>query len=666
MHVFFLSWNTFLQLHTNSQEQLKDLLVNNASNNSASGADDDCDPDTTKVIAFYNAAMDEKRIEEMGIGPLDDLLALCDKAAAEKEALNEKGVASCLGELLSDYGISSFFSIGASPDNKKSDMTICQIAQGGIGMPDKNYYFDEDKEDKRTSYKKHIAKMLSLLDDPVQLATTKTESDSNDKGADGSDDVEGKDVVEINASYTTIAEQIYNLEEKLAKAHMTKTENRDPETTYNKMSVDELTKTICEDKFNFTSYFTSATKKTIDALGDVNVRNKDALRCAANLISASDKDLLRHYLRWRSIRSCAKYLPEVFVSEDFNFNERILAGTSEIKPRWKRAMAFTESALGEALGKMYCAKYFDESSKTKALFIVESVRQALEERLKEVDWIKSESTREEALKKMSQFNVKIGYPDKWIDYATLDIQEKDPFLTMVFKSRKFDHIREVKEMNAPTDKDKWFMTPQTVNAYYHPNLNEIVFPAAILQAPFFDPDADDAINFGSMGAVVGHEMTHGFDDKGRKFNFEGNMLDWWTKDDGEEYEKRVQVMVDQANKIVIHGQNVQGKLTCGENIADLGGLRLALRALKGHLGDGADVIIDGFTPTQRFFLGWAFCWRQNITKERALQLLTIDPHGPNPSRCNGPLSNMEEFHEAFDVPENSIMFIAKGQRVDIW
>jgi len=271
---------------------------------------------------------------------------------------------------------------------------------------------------------------------------------------------------------------------------------------------------------------------------------------------------------------------KAFVMEDFDFNERVLSGTEEIKPRWKRAMTFTESALGEALGQIYCSKYFDESCKEKALAVVESVRQALEERLKEVDWMKSDSTRAEALKKMSRFNVKIWYPDEWIDYSSYVIEENEPFLSMVLKSRHFDLMREVKEMNAPTDKKKWFMTPQTINAYYHPSLNEIVFPAAILQAPMFDPNADVAVNFGAIGAVVGHEMTHGFDDKGRKFNWEGNMEMWWTEEDAEEYEKRVEVMVEQANAIEIHGQNLKGKLTCGENIADLGGLRLALMALK--------------------------------------------------------------------------------------
>jgi len=329
-------------------------------------------------------------------------------------------------------------------------------------------------------------------------------------------------------------------------------------------------------------------------------------------------------------------------------------------------MSWTENALGEGLGKLYCAKYFDESSKQHALDIVEQVRQALEDRLKEVDWIKAESTREQALKKMEKFRVKIGYPDEWIDYEPLKFGDDDSFLDMVLKAREFAASIENKEMNAPTDRKKWFMFPQQVNAYYHPNLNEIVFPAAILQHPFFDKDADPATNFGAMGAVVGHEMTHGFDDKGRKFNYLGVLNDWWTESDSKEYEKRVQVMVEQANNFDVHGQKVKGSLTSGENIADLGGLRLALRALKATSGFDDSVKIDGFTPTQRFFLSWAQVWRQNITKERSLQLLTIDPHGPNSMRCNGVVSNMPEFHAAFDVQEADKMFRPEATRVNIW
>jgi predicted metalloendopeptidase len=248
----------------------------------------------------------------------------------------------------------------------------------------------------------------------------------------------------------------------------------------------------------------------------------------------------------------------------------------------------------------------------------------------------------------------------------LKIDESDDFLTMVFKAKAFEHAREVKEMNHPTDRDKWFMTPQTVNAYYHPSLNEIVFPAAILQPPFFNSDADDAVNYGAMGAVVGHEMTHGFDDKGRKFDSEGNMHDWWSEDDAKEYEKRVDVMVSQANSFKVYDQAVQGKLTCGENIADSGGVLLALRALKNSKDYNLLKSIDGFTPVQRFFLSWAQAWRQNITKERSLQLLTLDPHGPNEMRCNLPLSNITEFHKAFEVPEGSPMWKPVESRVDIW
>jgi len=638
------SWNTFLHLHNLSQERLKGLLEGLGSEGNGNGNDQ-------KVAAYYAAAMDEAKIEADGIAiPMKSLFDKCETAREAASSGNKIVLASALGEILCKFGVSAFFSVGAGPDNKNSDQSICQIAQGGLGLPDKDYYFDEDKEEKRTQYKKHLAKMLTLLDNP--------------KAGEG----EGVEALEPTEEAITNAEKIYNLELQLATAHMTKTENRDPEETYNKVSMEDLTSKICKDKFDFGSFFLAATGKSSLELGDVNIRNLVALECAAEAISSVEPEVLHQYLLWRSVRSFAQYMPNAFVMENFDFNERILTGTDEIKPRWKRAMAFTESALGEALGQIYCEKYFDDSCKAKALSIVENVRSALEERLKEVDWMKSDSTRDEALKKMSRFNVKIGYPDKWIDYSTFVIESAsdEPFLSMVIKSRQFDHNLEVKEMNAPTDKDKWFMTPQTINAYYHPSLNEIVFPAAILQAPFFDPDADDAINYGAMGAVVGHEMTHGFDDKGRKFNFSGNMVDWWTKDDADEYEKRVEVMVEQANAYEVHGQNVQGKLTCGENIADLGGLRLSLRALMSQKGFDKKSSIHGFTPVQRFFLGWANCWRQNVTQERALQLLTLDPHGPNPMRCNGPLSNMAEFHEAFDVPVGSPMYKEKNIRVDIW
>jgi putative endopeptidase len=533
-------------------------------------------------------------------------------------------------------GISPFFSVGVSPDAKDSNHSICQIYQGGLGLPDRDYYFDEDKQDKRDAYVKHIATLLKL------------------SNAESDDD-----------NCSTMAKQIFDLETTLANSHMTKTECRDPEATYNKMTVAEITRRT-DNNFDFASYFMGSTNKTTTDLGDVNVRNVDALTCAARVMSTLDVKVLEGYLQWTALSSCAPYLSRAFVDAQFEFFEKTLSGTDEIKPRWKRAMAFTETALGEILGELYCAKYFDEECKTRALAIVDQVRNALEQRLTTVDWMKSDLTRQEALKKMSNFKVKIGYPNKWIDYSALTFVKDEPFLSLVLKSRAFHHGRVVAEMNAPTDRDMWFMTPQTVNAYYHPSLNEIVFPAAILQHPFFDKNADDAVNFGAMGCVVGHEMTHGFDDKGRKFDAQGVLHDWWTADDAAEYEKRVNVMVEQANSFHVHGKAVQGKLTSGENIADLGGLRLALAALRATKDYDETNLIDGFTPVQRFFLSWAQCWRQNIGKERSLQLLTIDPHGPNEMRCNGPLSNLTDFYTAFNIPESSSMFKPAESRVDIW
>lgn len=627
------NWNTFLHLHTLSQERLKDLLQDLK-------IDETSSEDSRKLAAFYKAAMDEDAIETAGIKPMQPLLDACHETA--QAATDKTKLATGLGNLLKKFGISAFFSVGASPDNHDSNHSIAQVAQGGLGLPDRDYYFDDDKQDKREAYKQHIAKMLTLLSDPTCTTTTP---------------IPTEECVEK-------ANQLYKLEEALAKSHMTKTDNRDPEATYNKMTIQDFATNVCKDQFDVDAYLRAATDQK--ELGEINIRNLSALEGMAEILSTIQPELLEDYLRWRSVKACASYMSKAFVMESFDFNERILSGTDEIKPRWKRAMAFTENALGEALGQVYCSKYFDESCKEKALFIVEQVRKALEERLKEVDWMKSDSTREQGLQKMNRFKVKIGYPDEWIDYSPFEIQSGDDFLSMIFASRQFDHMEEVKEMNAPTDKKKWFMTPQTINAYYHPSLNEIVFPAAILQAPMFDPKADMAVNFGAIGAVVGHEMTHGFDDKGRKFNFEGNMVDWWTKEDADEYEKRVEVMVEQANAYQVHGQSLKGKLTCGENIADLGGLRLALRALMAQPDFDMNDKIEGFDPIQRFFLGWANCWRQNITKERSLQLLTLDPHGPNPMRCNGPLSNMDEFHKAFGVNEDSPMYKAKDTRVDIW
>lgn len=627
----YSSWNTFTALRVKSQEQCKELL-DELLKKTDSG--ENLTENERKLANYFRAAMDEETIEADGILSLVPAMELVNQIVA---AHGSAEFPILLGKMPALYGVYPFFKTGPSPDGKNSDHTLCNISQGGLGLPDRDYYFDEDKMEKRAAYKKHIANVLVLFD---------TSMSQDEAGG--------------------IAESIFELESDLAMDHMTRIENRDPHATYNKMSIDELNEKH-GGSFNFAHYLKGSTGKTADELGDINVRNVVALGKAASVVCTMDSKTLNWYLKWNLLSSFAPYLSKAFVEENFDFFERIMHGTQEMKPRWKRAMAFTESALGEALGDLYCARFFDEDCKALANSIVEKVRQALEDRLKEVDWMRADSTREQALKKMARFKVKIGYPNKWIDYSSLEITDADSFFAMERKARAFAHARETKEMNAPTDREKWFMTPQTVNAYYHPSLNEIVFPAAILQHPFFDKNADDSVNYGAMGAVIGHEMTHAFDDKGRKYNFRGVLEDWWTADDAEEYEKRVGVMVDQANAFEVHGKSVQGKLTSGENIADLGGLRLALRALKAQPSYQAANSIDGFTPLQRFFLAWAQNWRQNITKERSLQLLTLDPHGPNTMRCNGPLSNMPEFHEAFNANgSGKAMFKPVEDRVDIW
>lgn len=419
----FLCRNSFLILHTKSQEDLKTLLEELRQKSAT-----ECTEEEAKVAAYFAAAMDEDTIEAAGVEPMRPVLQMIEQIVVAAEQPSSSLMATLLGTMALEYGISVFFDIGVSPDNKNSDHSLLQVSQGGLGLPDRDYYFDEDKDEQRTAYKKTVALMLTLLADPTASEATE--------------------------EMTAGALKIYDLERSLAEKHMTKTENRDPHDTYNKMSIADFISS-CDSKFDFGTYFEAATTKKVADLGDINVRNVEAMKRTAEVMSSVEPATLNLYLRWHAVRSCASYLPKAFVNASFDFYEKALMGTQEIKPRWKRAMAFTENALGEALGKLYCAKYFDEASKEQALKVVEQVRQSLEERLKEVEWMKADSTRAEALKKMARFGVKIGYPDKWTDYSSLKVAADMSFLAMVFGARKFDSLEDVKEMNAPTDKVKW-------------------------------------------------------------------------------------------------------------------------------------------------------------------------------------------------------------------
>ena len=410
-------------LHTQSQENLKNLLEELREKGS-----DNCTEEEAKVAAYFAAAMDEDEVEKDGIAPLEPVLKLIGEAVAAQTDGSQKKIAEVIGTLALNYGISLFLNIGVSPDSSDTDHSILQVSQGGLGLPDRDYYFDEDKQDKRDAYKKTVALMLTMLSDPT--------------------------ATEASEEMIAAAAKVYDLEVQLAEKHMTKTENRDPHDTYNKMSISDFVQSTGNGCFDFESYFEAATTKSAEQLGDINIRNVEALKRMAEIASTVEPETLEYYMKWHTVRSCAPYMAKAFVQAHFDFYETELMGTKEMKPRWKRAMAFTESALGEALGKLYCAKYFDETSKERALKVVEQVRQALEARLKEVEWMKADSTRAEALKKMERFGVKIGYPDKWADYSTL-MTEGKTFLEMVFEARKFDSMKDVKEMNAPTDRDKW-------------------------------------------------------------------------------------------------------------------------------------------------------------------------------------------------------------------
>ena len=615
------AWNTFIALHDQNLSRLKELLGRleaPAKGSPAVTAEE-------KVAAFYAAANDEEAIEAAGVAPLQPVLATCALAASDKTA--------AVAALHAEHGVNVFFATGEGPDDKNADWSIIQMHQGGLGLPDRDYYFDEDKADKRALYVKHVAAQLRNL-----------EGDS--LAADAA---------------TAAAESVLRFETSLAAAHLTRTERRDPDTVYNPMSLTKLG-SLCKGAIDWPRYFELIGKKEC---GTVCVDSPPALANACRLLAEADDEALGWYLRWHAVRSCAAHLPKAFDDESFGFFGRALQGQQEQKPRWKRAMSWVEGALGEAVGELYVAAFFRAEAKQRALETVEAVRQALEARLRAVPWM-GDATRAKALEKMNRFGVKIGYPDEWIDFSSLQVDSCH--LANVLRARAFEHTRQMGYANAQTDRKRWLMLPQQINAYYHPNLNEIVFPAAILQPPFFDADADDATNFGAMGAVVGHEMTHGFDDQGRKFDELGNLHDWWSPPDADEYEKRVEVQVTQANDFKVHGKSLNGKLCCGENVADLGGLRLAYTALQRKMAAAGDKppLRNGFTAEQRFFLSWGTVWRENCSTERALQLLTLDPHGPNEYRVNGPLTNMAEFHDAFGGKTGDPMWRDESDRVDIW
>jgi putative endopeptidase len=577
-----------------------------------------------QVGAFYKSGMDEARIEAAGLKPLQEEL---DRITAIR------GAGDILPELarLHLLGVRAAFLFGSEVDAKDSRRMIAEFHQGGLGLPDRDFYLKDDDKNKatRAAYLLHLRKMFALLGDKA-------------------DDAERH------------AKTVSDFETRLARAARARVELRDPHLNYHLMTVAEVEKETPD--LSWAPYFQGL---GLDKLGEVNVAQPDSLKEVGRMIKEVSPDDWKTYLRWQLVNAYADKLGAAFVKEDFHFKETVLRGVPRIRPRWQRIAADTDHLLGEALGQLYVAEAFPPEAKAKAEVLVKNVRATLRERLASLEWM-SPTTRQEALRKLDAMAVKIGYPSKWIDYSGLSLGD-DVYAKSTMAATTFVVRLDLAKVGKPTDPTEWGMTPPTVNAYYNPNRNEIVFPAGILQPPFFDPSADDAVNYGAIGMVIGHELTHGFDDQGRKFDAAGNLRDWWLPQDERAFKERAALLVKQYNGYVpLDGLTINGELTLGENIADLGGLRIAYLALEKTLADKPRTKIDGHTPEQRYFLAFAQVWRGLIRPEALRLRVLTDPHSPAKFRVLGPLYNMPEFLKAFDVSPEQAKGHTNPEPVRIW
>ena len=579
-----------------------------------------------KVGDFFAAGMDEEAVEKTGTAPLTPWLAKVD-------ALTSK--AELPGLLAAFHGprLPEGFNLFVAQDQKESTRYIPVLSQGGLGLPDRDYYLKDDAKSKeiREKYVAHVAKMFELLGEKPEAARAK-------------------------------AGAVMAFETKLATASRTRVELRDPEKNYNRRTLAELGKEA--PGFDWKTYLVAV---GIPEKQDLNVRQPGFFTTFAQMGADEPLETWKSYLTWHLVRSSASLLPKRFDEEAFAFFGTTLRGVPQQEERWKRVLAETDKALGEALGQLYVEKAFSAASKKRMVQLVENLRAALKARIEALPWMGPE-TKTAAASKLAAFGVKIGYPDTWRDYGTLEIT-RTSYFENVLRAHAFETKRNLNKLGGPIDRTEWGMTPPTVNAYYSATMNEIVFPAGILQPPFFYAEADDAVNYGGIGGVIGHEMTHGFDDAGSKYDADGNMKNWWSPDDRKAYEDRTALMVKQFDAYQpLPDHAINGKLTLGENIADLGGLKVAYAALAKSLGaDPATAApIEGFTPAQRFFLNWATVWRNQIRDETLRVNLNTDPHSPGKYRVLGPLSNLPEFQAAFGCGAGQPMVRPEAERPSIW
>ncbi len=609
------SWGRFNELQERGQYIVRDILQKAAADHSGRTATEQ------KIGDYYAACMDENAIEKAGTTPLDPDFKSISALRSKKDLPAE--IVRLHGE-----GADVLFGFDSGSDFKDASQMIAQLDQGGLGMPDRDYYFKDDPKsvELREKYVAHVQKMFQLLGDAPEKAAAE-------------------------------AKIVMDIETGLAKSALDQTSRRDPQKIYHKMSDKELA--ALNSMFDWNAYFEGVHAPKFDSL---NVVEPEFIKGMQSVLDAHSLDDWKIYLRWHVVHNNAAVLPSAFVNENFEFSSKTLQGTKELRPRWKRCVSYANGDLGEAIGQVYVQETFGAQGKERTLAMVQALEKALGEDIQSLPWMGDE-TKKQAIVKLAGITNRIGYPDKWRDYSKLEIVRGDAFGNSQ-RANHYDLQRRLNKIGKPLDKRDWPYPPMTVNASYNANQNNITFPAGILQPPFYDNQADDAMNFGGIGAVIGHELTHGFDDEGSQFDADGNLRDWWTADDKKKFDERTACIRDQYGSFTaVDDLKLNGKLTLGENTADNGGMRIAYMALLSMLGGKEPAPIDGLTARQRFFLGWANVWCQQRTDAITRMLTTIDPHSPSRYRVNGTISNMPEFREAYHCAANAPMVNQNACRV---
>ena len=613
----FSRYGSFDVLRENNEIRINDLFKAMAESTAEMGTVEQ------KISDLYKMGLDEERLNNEGAEPI-------------REALNEimnitdrDQVIAMLAKLHTD-GVGVFFAAYPAADLADSNMTILYMEQAGLGMGNRDYYIDEKNADKKAAYRTYLETIFTLAG--------------------------------IEGDIKKMVEDVIALEDRIAEKHWSNVECRDIQKGYNPFTYEEFKAQF--PGLDWDSYFAAF---GLNDLKKLVVSQPSSFTNILEVLNTTDVEALRAYVAAHYIDAASNFLSEEFALASFEFFGKTMSGTQEIRPRWKRAMGVPNSILSDAVGQIYVAKYFPESEKARVELMVSNIQKAFSKHIEALDWM-SDETKAKAQEKLAAFTVKIGYPNKWKDYSTLSVDPAKSYWANVVEANRWYTADSMSEVGKPVDREKWMMPPQMVNAYYMPTTNEICFPAAILQPPFYNPDADDAVNYGAIGVVIAHEMTHGFDDQGSQFDKMGNMNDWWTKEDREAFEKKTQVLVDQFNAIeVLPGLNADGKFSLGENIADQGGLRLAFTALTDYAwAEGRPEDIDGFTGEQRFYIGYATLWAQNITDQEKERLTKIDVHSLGINRVNATLRNIQSFYDAFGIAEGDAMFMPIEERVIIW